>query len=353
MARAQPVASTITALVTAAAVAVILSTTGQTVVAEQEVLARIDDAGTRSILVGIDPAAEVTPEAVERVGRLSSVEWVVGFGPVQDARNLAVPGGAPVALRPVYGELPAVLVLDPLRQPPWHTVAWAGDEALTTLGFATAAGGVVTDLTGEDYAVVGSLTATDPLDDFNRQIVRLPGPDDDELRRLVVVTHRPDQVDATADLVLDILSPADPAAVTLQTSVQLAAVRAAVAGELGEYSRSLVLTVLAAALGLLLVTSYGTVATRRRDFGRRRALGATRPTIVALVCTQQGLTAGIGILGGTAAGIAFTWRWTHHLPDSRFTAAVAVLVLLVTVAAAVAPAIVAAYRDPVRILRVP
>jgi putative ABC transport system permease protein len=85
------VASTITVIIVAAVCGVILSTTGQTIQAEQAVLARIDDAGTRSIVVSdTEGRAQITPDAVTRIAGLSGVEWVIGLGPATRRRGPAL-----------------------------------------------------------------------------------------------------------------------------------------------------------------------------------------------------------------------------------------------------------------------
>ena len=111
--------------------------------------------------------------------------------------------------------------------------------------------------------------------------------------------------------------------------------------------------ILGAGLGLVVLNMYGAVTTRRRDFGRRRALGASRGTIVALVTLQTAITGLLGAALGTAIGAAVVWRLTDLLPDLRFAVAVGVLAIIATIAAAVPPALVAAHRDPVKVLRVP
>lgn len=354
MAASQPVASTMTVLVTAAVVAVLLATTGQTVVAERDVLAHIDDAGTRSIEVGLDPAAGSTADAVARVARLGTVEWTVGFGTVVDVHNEQVPGGDPVALRPMYGDLPPVIQLDPATGPPLDQVAWAGSTAMASLGLDDGVGGVVDPGGALGYAIVGRLVAANPLADFNRQaLTPAEATADDPLRRLVVVTTTPAEVGPSVDHVLTLLDIEEPGAVIVQTSERLAELRAAVAGELGRFGRDLVAQALGAALVVVLIVTFGATATRRRDFGRRRALGATRGSIAALVVLQQAATAVVGALVGLGIGAVISFRLTGSGPDLEFAAAVAVLTILVTVVAALVPALVAATRDPVSILRVP
>ena len=125
--------------------------------------------------------------------------------------------------------------------------------------------------------------------------------------------------------------------------------RAAVAGELGRFSRSLIAAVLAAGLILITLIIYASVTARRQDFGRRRALGARRGTIAGLVVTQTLIV----IIIGAAAGTALTFRWTTEPPDTGFVAAITILTLLAAGLAATPPAIIAAGRDPVHVLRVP
>ena len=111
------------------------------------------------------------------------------------------------------------------------------------------------------------------------------------------------------------------------------------------------------ALGVSLVlvglVVYGSVTLRRQDFGRRRALGARRSDVVALVGAQSGLVALLGVSLGVVAGSLAVWRLTGQLPDVPFTLAVGALVLLAVLVASIPPALVAAFRDPVRVLRVP
>ncbi len=108
-------------------------------------------------------------------------------------------------------------------------------------------------------------------------------------------------------------------------------------------------------IGLLLVglNLYGAVTTRRRDFGRRRALGATRPTIIGLIATQTLLLAALGAALGATVATTLIWQRTGLPPDWPFTTAIITLTTLAATTASLPPAIIAAYRDPLTILRVP
>lgn len=347
-----PAASLVTAAIVGAVCAVILVTTGQTVQAEQDVLGRIDDAGTR-LVVAIDDrgTANIDPHAVDRIAALSNVQWVIGLGYAQDARNANIGSAAtPVPVRTLWGAFPDVIAIN--GRAPKIDEGIAGDLATRTLGMSVPVGGV--DVEGIQIAIVGGFVANKPLQDLNRSILRAPPADDTTpLRSVHVVATSPREVAGLTTAIAMLLAADDPTAIRFDTSQTLADVRAAVAGELGQYSRSLVLGALASGLALASLAIYASVTLRRQDFGRRRALGATRMTIVALVTTHYALVAMPGIAVGVATGTYFFVRWTGAAPDVRFSIAVAILTLLATLVATIPPSLFAAYRDPVRVLRVP
>lgn len=348
-AAAQPVATVVTGLIIAGACAVILATTGQSVQAEQQVLSRIDEAGTRSIVISDTVGdAGITNEAVDRITRLSGVDWAVGLGPATDVRAAGIPGGNPAAIRFLYGDFPPQIRA--ARQPTQIGEAVVGPEAQKTLGLQVPVGGVVGET---DYAVVGAFDASDPLVFLNRSLIARPGPDQRALRSIHILVTDPARVADVTDAALLVLGVDNATSVAVETSETLAALRAAVAGELGRFSRQLVAIVLGAGLVLTALAVYGAVTSRRKDFGRRRALGASRPTIIALVALQTGVAAVSGaVIGTVITGVALT-QTSGQAPDTPFTMAIAILAVLTAVLAAIPPAVVAAYRDPVRVLRVP
>lgn len=354
VARSQPTTSIVTGLIVAAVCGVILSTTGQTVQAEREVLAQIDEAGTRSIVFSdVNGTANIQPAAVDRISRLSGVEWVVGLGPASDVRSAGVPGGAPVAARTFYGDLPSAISTSGWDRAPG--TALVGPEAQRTLGFRVPAGEAVYLDGSAALAVVGWFQTTDPLDSLNTSLLTAPNPDRPSvtLRTIHILVTSPDQVVGVADAAASVLDPEDPTSVGVETSAALAEIRSAVSGELGRFGRQLVSLILGAGLVLVALTLYGSVTGRRRDFGRRRALGSSRQTIVFLVCCQTFIVALIGAAAGTLIGAALIWRWTGSPPDAPFTVAIATLAIIAATIAAIPPALVAAHRDPVRVLRVP
>jgi putative ABC transport system permease protein len=117
-----------------------------------------------------------------------------------------------------------------------------------------------------------------------------------------------------------------------------------------------------AAIGLLLAAAgvYGliayTVAQRTREIGLRVALGATRGRILRSIVVNGALTASAGIVVGLIASVAFArtldsvvWGVTTvHIPT---LAAVATVLLLVSMLATVVPAIRATRLNPIAALR--
>jgi putative ABC transport system permease protein len=350
---ASPVSSAILFLLTAGVCAFVLGTTGQTVQAEQSVLARIDDAGTRLITVtDSDGTARIPASAVDRIERVSSVDWVIGVGTVQDGVNSAVgDGGNRIPVRDLWGALPDGFVVNGRVPRPGEGLI--GNEAVGEAGLEGPLGSL--DVGQGQVAIVGGFVAAPGLEFLSSGVIVQPDVDDRDalLRSVHVLASSASQVGVVTQSVLSVIGAADPLALGLQTSQVLADVRIAVAGQLGSFSRNLVLVALGVSLVLVGLVVYGSVTLRRQDFGRRRALGARRSDVVALVGAQSGLVALLGVSLGVVAGSLAVWRLTGQLPDVPFTLAVGALVLLAVLVASIPPALVAAFRDPVRVLRVP
>lgn len=352
-ARAQPVASIVSIVIVAGMCATVLLTTGRTVGAEQAVLSTLDSAGTRSIVVRAEGAAGLDQSVLDRVSGIDGIEWAAAFGAATDVRNAAIPEGTRVPVRLVWGEeLSAIGVAD--TQPLGSGSAYASALALRQLGMLDGVGGIVsTD--GADYAVMGELEVPDFLQ-FLEPLVVVPRETSDaaaSVSVLVVIAETPDLVGPVSDAVLSVLAVDDPTKVKVSTSESLAKLRALVQGQLGSFGRNLVIVIFALTAMLVAAILYGLVMLRRKDFGRRRALGASQGLIVGLLLTQMAALSVVGaVLGsvGAAVGLAATG---DPLPGLDFFVAVGVLAVAVGTMAALLPAIAAARRDPLRELRVP
>ncbi|QKJ21217.1 lipoprotein ABC transporter permease [Microbacterium hominis] len=331
----------------------VMLTTGRTVGAEQRVLGSIDTAGTRSITIRAEQSAGVTSDAVDRIAHIDGVEWAAGFSAAVDATNTLIPDGTRVPARFAYG--PHLDRLDIPREIPLEgTAAYVSPLAAAELGMVDTAG-AITLLGGPEYAVVGALDIPDFLTGL-QPVLLIPQPDPigtEPVALIMVIAERPDLVAPVSDAVLSVLGADDFTKVTVQTSETLAHLRALIQGQLGGFSRGLVLAVLALTGALVAILLTGLVLMRRKDYGRRRALGATRGLIVALLLTQTGLLATLGVALGAATSTAALLMLGDPLPGAAFTASLGVLALATALLAALIPAITASRREPIRELRVP
>ena len=352
-ARSGPVASVVTVLMVAGMILTVMLTTGRTVGAEQQVLGSIDSAGTRSIVVRAETGAGVTADVTERIGGIEGVQWAAAFSSAIDATNTTVRDGTRVPVRYAYGTHLDTLGI-PADTPLPGQLAYASDRGLELLGLPDVAGSI-TLTTGQEYAVAGTLTVPDFLAGFE-PVVLVPQPDAtgaEPVSVLVVIASRPDLVAPVSDAVLSVLAADDPTKITVQTSEALAELRALVQGQLGSFSRGLVLIMLAITGILVAVILYGLVMMRRKDFGRRRALGATRGLIIGLLLTQTLILAVIGVTVGTIVAVVVLLASGDPLPGSGFFTAVGILSLATATGAALIPAVIASRREPIRELRVP
>lgn len=210
----QPVVSAVGALIIGGVCAAILFTTGQTVAAEQEVLARIDEAGTRSIVItDATGGSGLTPSAVSRIEQIDGVEWAIGFGPATDVRAVGNPGGQPAAVRRLYGELPPQLGA--------YTANLSAEEALVgvlaqkTLGMLAPYGGVAGNTT---LVVVGGFSATDPLQFLNSSLVA--GADETgNLRSIHILVTEPRLVVPVSQAALSVLAAEDPTGIAVENEI--------------------------------------------------------------------------------------------------------------------------------------
>lgn len=155
------------------------------------------------------------------------------------------------------------------------------------------------------------------------------------------------------DALIPLLGPSDPSKVQVARNENLASYQASIDAQVGSLAKVMTLSIFAGSAVLQAVVFSFLVLIRRRDFGRRRALGASRVLVISLIACQVVLASAAGTaLGLTGAAIVLRVS-DDPLPTPSFFAAVAILALVVGLAAAITPGLVAARRDPARELRVP
>jgi putative ABC transport system permease protein len=350
-AAAQRVSSVMVAVLCAAICAVTLLTVGRTAAAEAQVLSRLDTAGSRLLVVTDErDAGLVTPAVIEVLAGLDTIERVVGVDAPFDLVNAVIgDGGTRVPAWRVTGELAQVATLSVGRWPQ-PGEALVSSQAQRALGMVHPAG-VVTDGAGRQHDVVGGFTALAPFDSFDAGII-IAGDGHAAARSVQVVVATVEAARVTERLTLTTLAPPDLSEISVQSPAALADLQRAVGGDLGDYGRGILLLTLGGGAFLITVVVLGEVLLRRRDLGRRRALGAPRWGLVTLVVARTVTAAIPGAAIGTVAGLAAAAALADR-PPADFTAATAILTILVAALASIAPAIIAAGRDPVGVLRTP
>ena len=351
-AASQPVASLLTLVIVAGMCGSVVLTTGKTVGAEQAILGSIDDAGTRSIIIRAQPDSGLDSSVLSRMEGVEGISWAGAFGPAVDVRNSAFPGGALTPLRLGWSSDLSTLGIQPINGS-LERSAWASDMALSQLGMPVAAGSVHSG-DGVDFSIVGGFEVPDYLASLEPAVVSpRPRAQPGDVAIVVVIADSPELVAPVSAAVLSILGVVDPAKITVTTSERLASLRALVEGQLGAFGRGLIFAISGVSAALVAAVLYGLVTLRRKDFGRRRALGASRALIVTLLLWQSALIAVAGSMLGIIASSLVLAASGDPLPDLAFLVAVGVLAIAVAVVAAVIPGITAARREPIRELRVP
>jgi putative ABC transport system permease protein len=352
-AAAQRVTSVLVAVLCAAMCSVTMLTVGSTAAAEAQVLSRIDSAGSRLLVVTDKKnAGLVTPAVVDMLGGLDTVDRVLGVDRPFDVTNQAIgDGGFRAAAWRLLGAIPAAVTLIDGRwpQPGEALVSSSGQR---TLGLASPAG-AVTSFEGHEYPVVGSFAARSPFEFLNDGLLVVPMKDDlSAVNALFVVVASASAAQTTERTVIEALGPTDLAGLTIQSPNALADLQQVIGGDLGGFSHQLLLVTLGAGAFLLAVVTLAEVLLRRRDLGRRRALGATRLGLVTLVVARTTLPALPGVAVGLLVGGLLAARMSQ-LPPWDFIAGTGTLTLITAALAAVPPAVVASRRDPVAVLRTP
>ena len=350
--RSQPVASTLTVIIIASMIVTIVLTAGRTIAAERAVLQSIDSTGTRSIVIRADADSGLSTDVLDRLATIEGIQWSAAFSSAVDARNEVIRGGNQVSIRRVFG--PHLEVLGLPHLPAVQGLAYGSPSALETLGLQDFVGSVRTT-TGLEFGISGAIAMPEFLD-WLEPLVIVPEPpptQPDSVNILIVIAKSPSQVGPVADAALSVLGVVDPTRIDVQTSERLADLRVLVEGQMGSFARGLILALLALTSTLVFFTLWGLVMMRRKDFGRRRALGATRGTIVALVLVQTVLLAITGVIAGSVAAASIIAVGGDPMPDVQLMSAIALLAIGSALISAVIPAIVASTREPIRELRVP
>lgn len=335
------------ATIAAITIAASALTAGRTAVAERSVLASVDAETSRVITVTPRADKTISASASQTLSTLDPVDWILTMTAAQDVHTRPLHQSAP--MRSYFGDVPPLIVLDEGRWPsPGEAIIGISP---TSPPLFTEPSGVVFDASGAPVSIVGSYRADGALSFLTGSILRR-SPEPTVSHTVIVQAPTFQDVEPTANAVVAVsgLSEGD---LEIQESTAVNDVRAVVAGTFGDYSRSLSLYLAGVSALLVAAVTYVAVSARYRDFGRRRALGASRRAIMLIVLLQSILAALAGVLVGTVVSVAAAQLALGEPVAPTFLAGISYLTVIACAVAALPAAMVAALRDPLRVLRVP
>jgi len=326
-----------------------LLTVGRAAAAEHQLQARMEAAGSRVItFTDAKQKSFLTQEVVTQISGLNVIDRAVGFTAAIDVTSTATNEGQRVASWQVVGNIADVVTLTWGRWPqPGEAIASAAATSALAFDFPV---GSVTTTTGITYPIVGQYAARDPFSDMATGVL-VQADDNVTARTVHVLATTPYAVSAAKAGVLAVLNQPNED-VKIDSPTDIAKLQVDLAGDLEAYGRSLVVIVLAAGALLTAIVVLADVLLHRTDLGRRRALGAPRWVIVALVTGRSAAAGAFGAIAGTITATIIL-IWTGTPPDPAFGAAIALLSTFTAALAALPPAIAASHHDPVRVLRTP
>lgn len=350
IARSQRVTSAIIATIVAIAVAATLLTVGRSVQQQREIAAVFTSGGGQSVVIedDLDPTL-IVPGALARVESIDLALAVVGLGSTIDVRLTTMPGAAPVPARAVFGANEALVFTSD------EPGAFVDEAAMTRLGL-TEAGGAVTDSFGHIWPIVGRFRASGPFSDLSSFVLVRGEPAQSDglstIRRYHVVVDSPAAAVTVGPAAIAALGVA-PGSMSVSLPIEVADLQAQVESATVRFGSVLV----AAVLGLASITGalavFAVVSARRRDYGRRRALGSSRVQLVALVESSTVLAAVPGACVGVLIGVVWLRITIGGWIGLEFPLAAATLAVGAVGLGALPSALVAGLRDPLNVLRTP
>jgi putative ABC transport system permease protein len=361
IARSQATASVLLVIVGLLGVSGGLVTSGQSEAFQQSVFAQIDSAAARSFELTVVDGAPLFPVSlVSRVESINAVELAFGLGPATDAHRAGLrDDSSKIAVFPFHGPMGQIVDVVDGRYPRSGEIILP-NGMLTTVGFEHPIGTLsldsptlrLRDASALDAALVGGFSSRLSHGFLDRIALRAPQSNEEGIRRLWVTVDRFDGVNRVQNSIVA-MSGVDPSTIRIESTRELEAIAEVLRGEVGGFARSVALAAVGISAVMAALIAFAAVQSRRVDFGRRRALGATRSTLVGLVVLQVAVPSTLGAVLGALSGVALV-NWSSGLtPSPAYVLSLVVISCLAATIASLPPALLAAFRDPIRALRLP
>ncbi|MDR3069984.1 MAG: hypothetical protein LBU38_03125 [Propionibacteriaceae bacterium] len=324
-------------------------TAGRSAVAQDEIRQTLDSAGSRVLDIRSKGVQGFFPQAaVSQINALNAVATAVGLATARDMVSGHRGSDRGIPLWVVYGNVADMAELVSGRWPrPGEAIV--ADQSKRILGIAGPAGFLVEN--GAEFPIVGTFRAVEPFTEFGAGALTVADSDSAGAVRLLVLATDHSQSGWVEDQVMQIISVSDRSQLEVISPASLAELQAQVNTGFVAYARQLFAIVLFIGVGIIAVVVLADILLLRSDLGRRRALGATRGAVAALVVLRTFFPAFAGVVLGDALGLGLGigQLW----PSAEFAVALAALCLLCVIVASAIPAFVAVSQDPVKALRTP
>ncbi|MEW6871690.1 ABC transporter permease [Trueperella pyogenes] len=344
----QPVAALLIMVVAAFLCGGVLATVGRSAAIEHRLFNDMESPSARMLIVrDISRVGFINSETVTSIKGLTVVDNVLGVGHPRDVRNGLLAG---VEAIPIW-EVSQADVAGRLLSGRYPR---AGEAMLTPKALSaqrlSGPTGYLESAQGKQYPVVGVFQPSPAFDRFAAGGVVTA--ENSTYAEAHVLVRSIRQAHKASQLVLSILGdpPTESVGIDMPTGLDLYA--QTVADEVSAHNRTTLFSALIGGTVLIGAVVFVDVLLGRNDIGRRRALGISRTDLTIFTTLRTFIPATIGAMAA-AVGVAGYFRWTQTAIPWKISIAIIILTLATAAISSLLPALWAARRDPVAVLRTP
>lgn len=341
------IASLLIVLTTGAMVVVTALTAGSIQAQRESIEAALTSEATRTITVTANKGPSINSATVAAISHVSTAESVIAATAPIDVSNSAFPGGRAYPMWNADGTFGTALHLVQGRWPqPGEAII--SRSVHKSFGLSTQVG-AAEGRDGLQVPIVGVYVARPAFEHFNSGLIRRPPAQEaSRFATVAVVATSLSAIRPTASSISGIVRAADPSWLVVSSPANTAQQSLDLLDRISRTAAGTLVTVVAAGVFFVLTVVLADVLIRARDLGRRRTLGISRLDLILLVTVRMSICAFVGAILGAIASMAI------GIGIPAITLAMAgILAITVATVASIPPAVYAAWRDPVRVLRTP
>lgn len=211
-------------------------------------------------------------------------------------------------------------------------------------------GGSIVAIDGREFVIVGYY---EPLHPRAPQSILIYDDRELSIRSIVMEVDTVKNGDSVVSNTMRLFG-LDPATTSIVKYGGVAEISQEIGETQREYTALTVETTLIATALIVAFISALMVNARKQEFGRRRVLGASRRFLVGMVTIQVMFTVAVACVLGIGIGfLIVVIAWPLGTPSASYCVGLAGTLIIGSVAAQMPSALLAAFRDPVAVLRSP